>query len=115
MLYSRPDKHVCVVRQTVNVATDAFKVLLETHKWISMPSLASRTKSTSSEGGAERPGTRGERTGGERDGGPPYVLMEHVPLAVYTNGLLGALNEFRHCAPFSLKAPTARALQVRAV
>ncbi|GLC34513.1 hypothetical protein PLESTB_001253200 [Pleodorina starrii] len=45
------------------------------------------------------------------DSGPPYVIMEHLPLAVYVNGVLTALNELRHCALMSISKPLAGLLQ----
>ncbi|KXZ47031.1 hypothetical protein GPECTOR_38g268 [Gonium pectorale] len=45
------------------------------------------------------------------DGGPPYAIMEHLPLAVYVNGVLSALNELRHCALLSVSKPLAGLLQ----
>jgi len=48
---------------------------------------------------------------GAADASPPYSLMEHFPLAVLTNGLLGALNELRHCAMLSMVKPMAGLLQ----
>lgn len=41
----------------------------------------------------------------------PQALVDHVPLAVYANGLLASFNELRHCAPMSLRQPTGAALQ----
>ena len=38
--------------------------------------------------------------------------MEHVPLAIFVNGLLSAFNELRHCAPLSLASALATILQV---
>ena len=38
--------------------------------------------------------------------------MDHPPLALLTNGLLGAFNELRHCAPLSLRDPVAEIVQV---
>ena len=38
---------------------------------------------------------------------PPYVIMEHLPLAVLVNAVLSALNELRHCALLSLSRPAA--------
>lgn len=43
----------------------------------------------------------------DEESGPPYVIMEHLPLAVYTNGALAALNELRHCAMLSMSRPLA--------
>jgi len=34
---------------------------------------------------------------------PPMALVEHGPLAVYTNGMLVAFNELRHCAPVGVR------------
>ena len=46
------------------------------------------------------------------EAGPPYSLLEHMPLAVFTNGLLLAFNELRHCALLSLSIPVAQIVQV---
>ena len=46
------------------------------------------------------------------EAGPPYSLLEHMPLAVFTNGLLSAFNELRHCALLSLSIPVAQIVQV---
>lgn len=42
---------------------------------------------------------------------PLQALADHVPLAVFANGLLAAFNELRHCAPLSLRQPVAAELQ----
>jgi hypothetical protein len=47
----------------------------------------------------------------EEDLSPPYVILEHLPLAVFTNGALHALNELRHCALLALARPLADLLQ----
>ena len=49
---------------------------------------------------------------GEDDAAPPYMLMEAPPLAVFTNGVLAALNELRHCAPLALRDLFTSRLQV---
>lgn len=43
---------------------------------------------------------------------PPPTLMDHAPLAIFTNGVLAAFNELRHCAPLSLAPAVASLLQV---
>ncbi|KAG2432900.1 hypothetical protein HXX76_008631 [Chlamydomonas incerta] len=48
---------------------------------------------------------------GDDESAPPYVIMEHLPLAVYVNGVLTALNELRHCAMLSVSKPLAGLLQ----
>eukprot|EP00195_Chlamydomonas_chlamydogama_P007836 CAMPEP_0202892148 /NCGR_PEP_ID=MMETSP1392-20130828/1949_1 /ASSEMBLY_ACC=CAM_ASM_000868 /TAXON_ID=225041 /ORGANISM="Chlamydomonas chlamydogama, Strain SAG 11-48b" /LENGTH=607 /DNA_ID=CAMNT_0049576031 /DNA_START=154 /DNA_END=1977 /DNA_ORIENTATION=+ len=45
------------------------------------------------------------------DFSPNYVIMEHFPLAVFTNAVLSALNELRHCALLSLCKPASGLLQ----
>ena len=56
----------------------------------------------------------GVRCADGEDAGPPYSLLEHMPLAVFTNGLLSAFNELRHCALLSLASPVAHIVQARA-
>ena len=59
--------------------------------------------------------TRGIRCTDGEDAGPPYSLLEHMPLAVFTNGLLSAFNELRHCALLSLASPVAQIVQASAL
>lgn len=105
--------------QSLAAATDSFRGLLEAHKWApASSSLAARARQASSGDAAAAAAAAGEGGGGEAAAGSgsaaaalPASLVEHVPLAVYTNGLLSAFNELRHCAPLSLRAPCAAALQ----
>lgn len=83
---------------------DTFLLVLEVHKWVALPSLASRTRRTT--------GSGTEETAASEDGGPPYALMEQPPLAILVNGLLAALNELRHCAPLAVAQALASTLQV---
>ncbi len=101
--------------QSISAATDTFRSLLDTHKWIAMPSIASRARQASAgeEATASGAAAGGEEGSAHRMGPPPYVLMEHFPLAVYTNGLLAAFNELRHCTLLSLQEPAAAAVQVQ--
>ena len=101
-------------------ATDSFRALLEAHKWASSSSssLAARSRQASdaaaqAEGGGGEAAAAAAAAAAATGGGTPLPqsLVDHVPLAVYTNGLLSAFNELRHCAPLSLRQPTAAALQ----
>lgn len=95
---------------SMQASTDTLALLLESHKWIAMPALAARGKQAGDGAVTAGGGGAGEGGGGEATG-PPYSLMEHPPLAIYTNGLLAAFNELRHCAPLTLRDPVAAALQ----
>ncbi|KAI5082344.1 hypothetical protein GOP47_0002087 [Adiantum capillus-veneris] len=75
-----------------------FQHVLDSHRWISLPTVGT--------------GNRGLVDGNLSDNAdPPYVLMEHPPLAAFVNGVLAALNELRHCAPLNLKDALASELQ----
>jgi hypothetical protein len=109
------------------VAVDAFHQRLDSHKWLAMHApmfhkqqAAARQQDGSSGGN----GTPGGSSAPSADGGseqqqqqaaavltPPYELMEHMPLAVFTNGVLSALNELRHCALLQLQRPAGGLLQ----
>ncbi|KAI8472489.1 MAG: hypothetical protein J3K34DRAFT_208003 [Monoraphidium minutum] len=107
------------------VAVDAFAARLEAHKWVAMPTpmfkqQQQQRQSLSGGGGGEGEGepadggghkSGGGGGGGGGDGAPPYVLMEHLPLAVFTNGVLSGFNEVRHCALLPLRRPMAALLQ----
>eukprot|EP00798_Chlamydomonas_sp_ICE-L_P001568 gene1568-32954_t len=55
------------------------------------------------------------RSGGKGAGGedlsPSYMIMEHLPLAVFCNAVLSAFNELRHCALLSMSGPVSGLLQ----
>jgi len=92
------------------VAVDAFTQRLESHKWVAMPTPVFKQQqqqqaAEDADGGGGGGGSIAE------DLSPPYVLMEHLPLAVFTNGALSAMNELRHCALASLRRPMAAVLQ----
>jgi len=42
---------------------------------------------------------------------PPVEILEHSPLAVFTNGLLAAHNELRFCCPLSLERRLSKILE----
>lgn len=78
--------------------------MLDVHKWLSMPSAASRSR--------RAPPQSAEPAKPSTDAGsPPYVLMDQPPLALLVNGMLAAFNELRHCALLSLREPVAEVIQ----
>ncbi|KIZ04110.1 Conserved oligomeric Golgi complex subunit 8 [Monoraphidium neglectum] len=109
------------------VAVDAFTSRLDSHKWVAMPApmFKQQQQQQRSDGGGEAGPPGGEqaaqRAEGNANGGggggagddlsPPYALMENLPLAVLTNGVLSALNEIRHCSLLALRRPMAALLQ----
>lgn len=109
--------------QAVGTAVDTFLMVLDTHKWTSMPSMAARSRGRSSASSDPAAAASSSETAGPTlaangaQGGdpstPPYALMDHAPLAIFVNGLLSAFNELRHCAPLSLASALASILQVR--
>lgn len=104
---------LCLVPSIIRpnqVAVDAFATVLNTHKWVALSSAAPRARRGAP---PTPPPDPAEAARGEA--APPYALMDHAPLATLTNGLLGAMNELRHCAPLALAAPCAQTLQVSAL
>ncbi len=108
--------------QAVGTAVDTFLMVLDTHKWTSMPSMAARSRGRSSASAdpaaaassdAAAPSSVSTGAHGGDPSTPPYALMDHVPLAIFVNGLLSAFNELRHCAPLSLATAIASILQVK--
>ncbi|KAL3162063.1 hypothetical protein ABBQ38_009127 [Trebouxia sp. C0009 RCD-2024] len=119
-----PIFEACVLNlfsKTVGTAVDTFLMVLDSHKWTAMPSMAARSRSRSlpssdspqAASSSKPAGTPADSAGtpGGDPSTPPYTLMEHAPLAIFVNGLLTAFNELRHCAPLSLAVPLASILQ----
>lgn len=103
----QPLLQLCTLRlfsAKLAIAVDAFHQRLDSHKWVMMPSpMFSKPAKEGTEAGSG--------AGQTEELLPPYALMEHVPLAVFTNGVLSALNELRHCALMPLHKPAAAMLQ----
>eukprot|EP00958_Prasinococcus_capsulatus_P030238 scaffold7998_cov417-Prasinococcus_capsulatus_cf.AAC.16 len=76
-------------------AVENFHVILDQHRWVSLPSIATAAKNSAN----------------ADDLTPPYSLMEHTPLAAFVNGVLTGFNELRHCAPSSLRNTLAQLIE----
>lgn len=96
----------------LQTAVETALVSLESHKWVSLQSSAARRQKLLKQPSTDQALKTSPGGPGKPDG-PPYELMDHPPLAVLTNGVLGALNELRHCAPVSLSQRLASVLKVQ--
>ena len=93
---------------TLTNAGEAFNTRLESHKWVSLPApIAGRSKNEAKHSNEENPPDGAV----DKDLAPPYSIMEHLPLAVLTNGILTALNDLRHCALLSTIEPSSSLLE----
>ncbi|KAJ3681108.1 hypothetical protein LUZ60_015597 [Juncus effusus] len=77
--------------KNMSTAVENFQVVLDSHRWVPMPSVGFGSNGSVDETLKD-------------DVTPPFVLMEHPPLAVFVNGVCAAMNELRPCAPLSLKS-----------
>ncbi|KAK8568599.1 hypothetical protein V6N13_106503 [Hibiscus sabdariffa] len=82
--------------KNMNTAVENFQLVLDSHRWVPLPSVGFSATSISEES--------------REDVTPPSHLMEHPPLAVFVNGVSAAMNELRPCAPVSLKNVLAQEL-----
>lgn len=104
-LFEHASLHLFV--DLVEVSNDTFNEMLVSHRWVAIPSAVNRAaelvkKSNVVDGDGEASSTTKEERKDLTNLEPPAVLVEHPPLAVYTNGLLAAFNELRHCAPVAI-------------
>ena len=99
------DAVVRVFEALVSVAEETFKEMLAAHRWVAIPSAAGRAAEGASAGEAagEAAGEVVRKESATASILPPMALVEHGPLAVYTNGMLVAFNELRHCAPVGVR------------
>ncbi|KAJ1695225.1 hypothetical protein LUZ63_011923 [Rhynchospora breviuscula] len=75
--------------KNMSTAIENFQVVLESHRWVPLPSVGFANNGATDD-------TQDDVT-------PPFVLMEHPPLAIFVNGVSAAMNELRPCAPLSLR------------
>lgn len=101
----------------LELAVESFNSRLESHKWLAMPTPMFSKKApadghSSGSATAGASATNGDSNAeSEPDLSPPYAIMEHFPLAIFTNCVLAALNDLRHCAMLSLRKPMGLLLQ----
>lgn len=106
----------------VDSSNSALATLLENHTWVALPTAAAAALHKAAAAAAtptlEETHDSAEITASHGGGEateigttiPPASLIEYPPLAVYTNGMLSAFNELRHCAPLSLKSAVAESI-----
>lgn len=82
------DSAVRIFGEMLEVAEESFEEMIYVHRWVAIPV----GKGKAGLDGDEYPSVS-----------PPMTLVEHTPLAVYTNGVLAALNELRHCCPVEVR------------
>ena len=100
-----------IFRELVSVSHDVFAEMLSTHRWITLASTVSRASEASRKQKNEKLNAETGETSTQEDTlEPPIVLIEHQPLAVYTNGILAAFNELRQFAPFTIQRLVAKSL-----
>lgn len=116
---------MAIFRKAVASSVGNFAKSLDLHKWVALPSAtAARDRRAAAAAAAAASGDSGSSLASRRgsgllgtgmgegeDAAPPQGLMDCPPLAVFTNGLLAAFNELRHCAPLSVKGQVAALLQ----
>jgi len=84
------------LQRRCDAAVAAFGAALEAYSWVRLPELPQSAHS----GG-----------GSASTLAAPFAVMQFPPLSVLLNGLLGALNELRQCAPLALAAGAREALR----
>ena len=84
---------VSLFKKHAESAVNVFGSMLDNHKWPrAVPGASAASRTATDQAAAEPLGT------------PPYALMQHPPLAVFANAILGSFNELRHCAPQTVAA-----------
>jgi hypothetical protein len=96
-----------IFARALECAAADFERVVEQHRWTATTSSASLAAA------AENKNTHVEGDSASTGGAlaPPYALLEHVPVAALTNGVLAAFNDLRHCALPALRAPLAKQLR----
>lgn len=97
--------HTAAMKAFSTAVLDATERFNETMKSYSPQSLSSSVTATMLSTMTAKPDDTGA------DLHPPSSLLQHPPLAAFTNSVLSAFNELRHCAPLALVSPVTEVLQ----
>ncbi|KAK8940496.1 hypothetical protein KSP39_PZI010584 [Platanthera zijinensis] len=83
------DAVINLFSKNMSTAVENFQVVLDSHRWVPLRSVGFAVSGTNEES--------------LDDVTPPSFLMEHLPIAVFVNGVSAAMNDLRPCALVSLK------------
>jgi conserved oligomeric Golgi complex subunit 8 len=101
--------------RAVEASTAALESQLEGYRWVGGLASRARQQQQQQKSQVEEAALADGGAAGKADPSipepPPQSLVDHVPLGVYCNGLLVALNELRHCALLACRTAAAAELQ----
>jgi len=102
------DEVLRLLDEGLAAAIDHWSDAIAAHRWnaphASAAAIAALTPTGGSASATNEPAAEkgGSRTSSRP---PPLALLQHLPVAVLLNHMLGVLNELRPCAPYELRRP----------